>query len=1297
MSKERQTEGWVTRRASCTSRRKRFIATSSAPIALDAGGRLTIDSGGGVYSESAPITLLAAGTILQNGVVQSPGAISIQSSAGDVSLRAGLAPGGAVTVDAAGTLRIEAPLTSHAGGSALTLLAGGDILVDAQIDGRGGVAGGGLAIDAGGNLIANQPMLTNAGAITINADGAASFASNATLLSGSAPITVSAGGRLSSGPVSSSSSVSLTSRGSTLAVSGAISAGNIGLQAATGLSILRSAVAAGSLSATSSGSLAILAPIQGSVVTLSGGSVQIGSQVVAGSGLSVSGSSVSFSGGGLFSGGSLSVSSSSSLVTGPISAGSSLVLSSGGDLIVTQAVGGLTGSVSYGAGGNLALNAPIAGLGGGATLSAGGNVVVGARIDGVGGAVSIASGGDTQLNDHIVTVDAPITVTAGGTIQHAPDGTDAIGAPQSVQLRAGSASISETTGASVDTGSMITTGAVSVTSTGGDINVEVPIYESTGTTTLSAAGDINVNQVIANATSGADLVMNAGGSININAKVGPWDRTDATYPVAGRDALPGGNITMTAVGDINIGAEIATFRDTLVGDVARLSLTSTAGSVDFTAPDLRVMSDSGAVSISAFNDFSNGPTLADVNAAPTAGYYTTGQLSLASTGGDVSIDSLIPNSTGSVLISAADQLRVNQRIYTNNGDITLLAGAGGIVQNPTADPNPDGALSTGFISDIDSGTGNLTLEAVGDILPTYLRTASTLTVKSTAGLISGGSTWLARHVDPLTLVQTDLSFPAQVNLAGFAGITGFQANGASNLAAISAGGSITSLGYAEPSTLMLIAAQDIGNVSSAVGPNARLFAGRDITMSDVYSLGSVELRAGRHLSLTSGGLPLRATSARLSAGSDPFAGLGATTIAGVAVPAWSGPLGPGNIAIGSAGDLVWILGEGGLVADASGSITLPQVHVAFGVTSPANAADPRHLLQPLTLTAGSGISLERVETTGPVSLITSGGAITLGSTIGAHVTVEDPAVTPIWNPTDLGVASLVMQADSGNINMFEARAEGDITIAAPLGQVVFLDPAHTGIESASGTRSVTDSDGVVFPDAIDPTTVARLSEPGIVSPAVAPGPTNVGPGAPAVPGAVPPLGPSAISVTMPGAGGVSVGVAEPGASTVGSAAPGGVEGSGASAPAGSAVDSSAVPGGGDGFGEIFVAEADQSGGEVRDPVRVEARREEDGEAEQEGSVAAEGQDGDGQGKPADAGGDGSEDAAPATDRSGGSGEAALAAADGEAEEDDEDDEAADKPAESEQQSVVVFAGGRGDARERDFGRGLPFEDGRVRP
>ncbi|MCB1886534.1 MAG: filamentous hemagglutinin N-terminal domain-containing protein [Rhodocyclaceae bacterium] len=1262
-----------------------LVATRLAPIIVDAGGRLTLASGGGTYSEAGDITLQAGGPIIQRGTIQSPGDMDIRSRRSDVSLLAGLPAGGRVTVDAAGTLRVEAPLASPAGGQTLTLSANGDIVINAQIEGRGGAPGGGVVIDAGRLLTVNGAIATGSGSILIDAAASASFSGTATLFSGSGTIDVHSGGPLVSGPVSTAGSASLRSTGNSLTVDGPISAGNVTLQAATTVRINRNVVASGNLSVTGGSGITTSAPIQGGSVTLAGGAVYTGAPVVGGSSLSVSGDSV-VGAGGLFSGGGLAVSATGSLATGNLSASSGLTVSSGGSLTVTAAIGNISGNVSYSAGGDLTLAAPVADLGGNVTLGAGGDVVIDERLDDIGGGVQISAGGDAHLNNHVVTVDAPINVSAGGTIVHLADGVDGFGAPQTVQLRAGTGSISETTGGTVSTGSMVTTGSVSVTSTGGDINVDVPIYETTGLTTLTAAGDININQVIANTTTGANLILDAGGDINIDAKVGPWDRSTGT--TIGRNALPGGDITMTAVGSINIGADVATFRDTLSGDVARLSLTSTAGSIGFSAADIRVMSDSGTVAISAFNDFVNGPSLANVNATPTAGYYTTGHLSLASTGGDVTIASLIPNTTGSVEITAADAVQVNQRIYTDNGDITITAGAGGITQNPTADPNPDPFLSTGVVSDIDSGTGNLTLVAAGDINPTVLRTASTLTVKSTAGAINGGTIESSREVvTVLPLAINELGFPSQVNLAGFSGITNFNTKDADSIAAISTAGSITNLAFHFPQSVLLIAGVDINDPSTIYGGTVRMYAGRDILLDSIENASTIELRSGRHLSIGPVGdlgHVVVGSSAVMTAGMDPFATLAGTTIAGVSAPSWGGPAGPGNLSITNSGSIVWLAGSGGLTASATGDLTLPRLHVA-GLSANDTSS-------PVTLSAGGNITVRQFETLGDVSVISTGGDITVNSTIGPHYAAPGP-LDPDWNTLDLGVASLVMRADSGNIAMHEARAEGDITIQALAGQVAFLG-GFNGVE-AGGTRIVQDSDGVVVSNAIQLTNASRLPGPSLVSPVVAPGPTNVGPGAPAVPGAIPPVGPAGISVSMATGASVSASVGAPGASGVDGTTPGGVDGGVAGLGAAGGVESTQAPDGGDGFGEIFVAESDQVVAETRDPVRVETRQESDepaAGADDEGTSETTGS-----ASGSDPGGDdnegGNQDGEPTRLAAGQPGDETA----GEDKEDDEEDDAGTRAREDADQQFVVFAGGRGDARERDFGRGLPFEDGRVRP
>lgn len=1311
-----------------------FIATDLASIDLAAGERLAVTASGGVYAASAPVHLTAGGDLELNGPVFSRVAIDLAAETGSVTLHSGFAPGGSLTVQAARDIQVNAPVTSLANGQPLRLLGGGDIRLDAAIDGRNGAHGGSVTIDAGRQLVVNAPIATLDGAIDLVAGTDAQFSGSAGLFAGTAPIRVSSAGNLTAGPASTHGSLTFESRSGSIRANGVLSAGRIHLEAARDLRIGASAVARSALIGRAGGNLTVAHAIQGDDVSLrAGGTLDGEARVVAGSGLSASGRHITGSG-GLYSGGRLSVRSTESYAARGLSAGSSLSVSSGGMLHVAQDLGGFGGSVVLSAGQDLQLDAAIADLGGAVSLSAAGDVHIDNRIDGIAGGVRIDAGRDVIINQDIVTDDAPIDITAGTTILHRDTGLDSYGAPQTAQLRAGSASIIETVNADLSVGSMVTSGAIRLTSTGGDINVDVPIYETSGATRLDAAGDININQVIANATTGADLDLVAGGDIRIAAKVGPWDRNDATFPVAGRTALSGGSVRMLAAGDILIGAEIATFKDVLPGPVAELSLVSTGGAVGFTAPDLRVMSDFGDITVSSFADLANGPALPDVNATPTTGFYTSGRLALQSTGGDVTIDRLIPKETGAVLIDAFDQVRVNQRIYTDNGNITILAGAGGLLQNPAIDPHPDPDFNTDVISDINAQDGDILIRTEGDVLPTVLRTKSLLTIVSTAGSIIGGRVLASGSVfnDP------DGSFPQIVELAGFAGIDDFSAGSAREIAALSFAGSIDRLRFGVPHTLLLVAGEDIVQPTSNLGADARLFAGRDLLLPDLQ-FHSLQSAAGRDINIGATMHPVLGQALTLGAGSDPFASITGTRIADIEVPARAGPTGPGDITIGTnpTTDILWLAGIGGLTADASGDIRLPRTHVSFDLAEIPDTIDPRQLEQPLTLAADGNVSIEQIETNGPVAITSTGGDLSIGATIGAHVSLETPERF-LWNPTDLGVASLLLAADNGNIDMHEARAEGDIRIMAPNGQITFIG-GQNGIE-AGGARSVTDSDGIVITDTIDPVEVARLPDTTDAGAPVSAGPTLAGPGAPPIPGALPPLGPPGVSVAALSASGVSVAIADPAAHGVAQAGPGVVQTGRPAGPGGIDVSGSAAPSpaagmvpGGD-FGEIFVVGTGSAGGDFTDPVRVDARREETPTtADQETRTTAEATD------VADIAEPGVEiveaiapaqdatevSAPPATgqnseviDGDGTSATAASAPAEadhGAADEslalvvpggespadDDEDEEEKTRVEVSGEQpvpwTVLVFSGGRGDARERDFGYRLPFEDGRVRP
>ncbi len=219
--------------------------------------------------------------------------------------------------------------------------------------------------------------------------------------------------------------------------------------------------------------------------------------------------------------------------------------------------------------------------------------------------------------------------------------------------------------------------------------------------------------------------------------------------------------------------------------------------------------------------------------------------------------------------------------------------------------------------------------------------------------------------------------------------------------------------------------------------------------------------------------------------------------------------------------------------------------------------------------------LQQIETMGDVTIQTTNDDINLGSTIGSHVTKVDFFVTPdsrLWNPYDLGVANLVMQSANADINMHEARAEGDITIAAPNGQVNFIAPGGLkGIEGG-GTVSVTDSDGVVYDSEISQPPVDRIVFVGPGAPAIPPGPTITSAGAPAVPGALPPLAPVGVNVadtaapgsnTLPGVSSLpssSGTVAQPGSSLPASGSTPGSTGTGSAQPGSTLPGASSLPG-----------------------------------------------------------------------------------------------------------------------------------------
>ncbi len=1132
------------------------ISTDSGAITARSGGQTRFTAGAGLYAGNASVSL-TAGNGLDTGEIQSTGAIVLNPGSGSLSLHGAIQGGsGPISLSSPIDLTIGQPIGMGLNGT-LSLASSGNLFLNSSVNGGSNST---VAIRTDGDATISQPIVIDSGSITANAGRNLLFTGSGGAYAGSGSVALQASGNLSTGAIIASGAVSL-SAGSSLSINQGLVFGAGGLTAVAGLD------------------LAVNAPVHGlgaTSATLSAGRTLNLARDIAidGGSLNVSGNSgVSFGSGGFYGGsGSVSVYSGGDILTGTLQGAGGVAVASGGSITVGTAIGSDAGSVALFAAGSIFINSPIANIAGGLSAGAGGNIEVNARIDNIGGGIGLAAGHDVLVNQDIVSANSPISASAGASVVLAANGVDTYGAPQTRQLRAGNGPISVTAGQTINTGSMVTSGALTVRSTGGDININVPVYETTGNTLFAAAGNININQVVANTTTGANLAMQAGGDINVDAKVGPWDRSDSTYPTINRNALPGGQISLVATGNINLNQPIATYKATLASvDAGSLALVSTGGAVNI-APSLKISSDKGAILVSSYADLTNGPVPAGVNDPVTTGYFTTGPLSLTSTHGNVTISQTIPDTTGSVTISGGNGVFVNQRIYSNNADIRIIAGSGGISQSWVVDPNPATdpvygfPLSTGFVSDIDAKNGNLYLEAIGDIHPTSVRTGGHLTIKSTHGWISGGG-----------VMRTREGSIDRIDLAGYAGITGFNTGDfAPVINAISTTGSITNLAMNAPS-LTLVAAEDITGIPVTLNRSPRLYAGRDISFRGGIA-GALVAKAGRDLSITHALLndntSLDADSAVLSAGTNPFLDIENLTIAGVPVPTWAGPFDTsifGNITLGPAGSTTWIMGNtGGLAVTASGDISLRRTHVSYGEFPYFSPPPIVHAPQPFTVTAGRNVSIEQIETTEPISITSTQGNITVTSTIGAHVAVvANPAE---WNPTDLGAASVNMVAQHGNINMHEVRAEGNISIAAPNGQVTFANPSYTGIQSTFGTRSISDSNGVTYTDTINLATVPRIPHTPTVSPAISVGPTIAGPGAPPIPGALPPSAPGGVSI-----GGASPSLASasaPGQSPGGATgAPGAVSATGTS-PGVVNVASAGAPesNSGDSFGEIFVAE-----------------------------------------------------------------------------------------------------------------------------
>lgn len=983
-------------------------------------------------------------------------------------------------------------------GTSTSVSADNNIYVNYVIDGRGRYAGGGLTLSAGNSINVNDYIITNNGAINLYAGrGTVSLAPGTVVYAGTAPITVRSGADLYNAPYLTGGLLWLISSGGSVYISQAIES------------------ALGSLFISAADDVDINEPIVS------------------------------------------------------ISTGGSVNVTAGRDITIGAQVDGR----------------PSAGVNplGSVTMTAGRDIHLKNSI--IANSINLAGMG---------TISAP-TMTAGTVT------LDGNGIPQGDGLFSGTGPISVTAGGDLFSGIYVTYGPVALRSTGGDVYLHTKIAEILGNVTIAAdIGSVHVDQEIANIRSGSNLAIMAGQDINLNRQIDALDDTNllsippvqggsVTF-VAGHDVILKNDL-ITYDGPVNITATNGTLKiawKDISGDNDKRTYGIQSGAAPITVKtwgDLSTgpVDDSGKPIPISFDapDLPDLPSLLDLsgltgdelrdakgeNIATLGTWYgqieellqphvlsepkrwiafsTAGELGLESMGGSVLIDAPIPHATGEITIKAAEDIVVNQKVYSNDQDITLTSTIGGIKINSTTDDYGIPAqvrdavnallgqnnidyyevqkISIPYSPSIDSGKGNLTLDAGGNfsmfsvptgdglvVITNGIATQGELTIKA-GGKIEPGKVNQKYSPSKVTLIA-GTGIGELIRLVGsYAQYFPFDVGYSSEISATSVTGDVF-LSVDNPGLLYIEATE--GNVYMGVflGTDTTIRAGTDILLNTVdlssFEPGSISLTAARNVILNR---LLNIKGLEVNAGgsvnfhapnpSDPsipslwFDGGGINVRAGYQIDK----------------DNNWNLNE--LMPTPAGGDIIFNDDSAVHVGNPEGSYD-----HGLTLKAHGDITLQVLQTYGPVSIESTkeNAEIYLNNPIGPEYETETE-----FTPYNKGVASFSLTApDSAIIEMTGVRSEGPVTI-------------FTG-GTLYSSRSITYKSGNTYVPIQIPAnanwtiknvyigTQPTLLKPGAVSPLYAPGPMIGPPGPPMALTALPAQPPGLANVSgsgIPGASG----------------------------------------------------------------------------------------------------------------------------------------------------------------------------------
>ncbi|MGY0799058.1 two-partner secretion domain-containing protein [Lysobacter sp. A286] len=1088
--------------------------TSQDAAIVQTGGALSVGGGTDVDAGTGNVTLAGANNDFTGAVDIIGGSVAITDTN---ALTLGTVTAGQLTATSTGRLDLG---TTDVSGALVVHSNGGDISQDGAL-----LVAGTTALDAG----TGDVTLANAGNDFVGAvdvtGGAISLRDTndlavASLVNGAnQAVTLVAGGalNLAGAAIDTGTSDLALQSGAMLTTVASLDGANVTLQGDGGIALGGDVTATGNLSLTS----------QDAAIMQTAGVLSVGGSTDADAGtgnVTLANAGNDFVGAVDVTGGTVAITDANALTLGTVTAGQLTATSTGRlDLGTTDVSGALVATSNGGAieqdgalhvGGTTELDAGT----GSVTLADGGNDFVGA-VDVTGGTVAITDA--TALTLATVTA-GQLTATSTGRLNLGT--TDVSGAMvatsnDGVIEQSGALHIGGVTG--LDAG----TGNVTLANAGNDFVGAVNV--TGGAISLRDANDLAVASLANGANQAVTLV--AGGALNLAGAAIDTGSADLALQSGAMltmvASLDGANVTLRGDGGIALGADV-----TATGD---LSLTS---------QDAAIVQTGGMLSVSGNTDVDAGTgdvTLANAgNDFVGAVDVTGGAVSLRDMN-DLTVVSLASGANQGVTLVAGAALNLDgSPIDTGTTDLVLQSGAllattaamGGanvtlqgddgialgadvtatgdlsLTSQDAAIVQTGGALSVGGTTELDAGTGNVTLANAGndfvgavDVTGSAisLRDMNDLTVASLASganqgvtLVAGGAlnlggnaidtgtADLALQSGDLLTTTADLG-GANVALQGHGGIAlGADVTASGDLSLTSQDAAIVQTGGA----LSVGGSTDVdagtGNVTLASGGNdftgAVDITGGAVTITDVNTMTLGTVTADQLAATSTGRLELGTTdvSGALMATSNG----GAIEQSGVLHIGGTTELdaGTGNVTLADGGnDFV------GAVDVTGGAISLRDAN-DLTVTSLANGAN-----QAVTLVAGGALNLAGTAIdTGTADVALQSGAMltTVASLDGANVTLRgDGGIALGADVTATGNLSLTSQDAAIMQTAGVLSVGGSTDVDAGTGNVTLANAVNDfggAVDVTGGTVAITDANaltlGTVTAGQLTATSTGRL-------------------------------------------------------------------------------------------------------------------------------------------------------------------------------------------------------------------------------